>query len=602
MPYFPNLPVWLSEGLAEFYGNTHIGDSEVGIGQADPDLIAELKEGGLLPLDVLFKVDHNSPYYNEQNKISVFYAESWALTHYLMVGDKAAHRPMLQAYLHALALGESQEKAAAESFGDLKKLQTDVYLYIQRGAFYYLKSPPPPEIATGDLHVRELSEAEMDAYRGGFAAVRGQTKAAKPMLEEAVKLDPKLALGYQYLGFAEYEDHQRAEALADFTRAIDLDPKNALTRFLRAYLASTERGAVASDAQMEEDLRTAIAVSPEFAPPYGVLAVYLSNRGENLAEALQLAQKAQSLEPGNTIYQIDLAQVLARMNRFDDALKIAIHARANATNPMERAHAGQFLAFLQQVRNFSPDDSAAAQPAAVQQPSAAAPASAPVSPTSSGTPPDTVSVTTSPSNAPLAASLREATGMVTKLSCMGGLKFELATEGGPLTLHIKPGAQFQIKMATRPSGPFNPCTAIQGQRVKVEYQPFGSDGKTGVVELLTVLAGTSGDGGAAANSGGGRRLGVGPAHGDPVTSSAEGNVTQVLCNGDELTLNLDAGEEKFILHARDATRVQFEQDVAFDAGGFQPCTQLNGRRAKIAFVEVDGTSYDGEIQSVEVEK
>jgi tetratricopeptide (TPR) repeat protein len=603
MPYFPNLPVWLSEGLAEFYGNTHIGDSEVGIGQADPDLIAELKEGGLLPLDVLFKVGHNSPYYNEQNKISVFYAESWALTHYLMVGDKAAHRPMLQAYLHALALGESQEKAVAESFGDLKKLQTDVYLYIQRGAFYYLKSPPPPEIATGDLHVRELSEAEMDAYRGGFAAVRGQTKDAKPMLEEAVKLDPKLALGYQYLGFAEYEDHQRAEALADFTRAIDLDPKNALTRFLRAYLASTERGAVANDAQMEEDLRTAIAVSPEFAPPYGVLAVYLSNRGENLPEALQLAQKAQSLEPGNTIYQIDLAQVLVRMNRFDDARKIALHARANATNPMERAHAEQFLAFLQQVRNFSPDDSDAAQPAAARQNSTAS--SEPSSTTSAATnsvtdAPDTVPATTSPADAPLAADLREATGMVTKLSCMGGLKFELATETGLLTLHLKPGAQFQIKLATRPSGPLNPCTAIQGQRVKVEYQPFGSDGKTGVVELLTVLAGPSGDG--AANSGGARRLGVGSGHSDPVTIAAEGDVTQVLCNGNELTLNLDAGEKKFILHARDATRVQFEQDVAFDAGGFQPCTQLKGRQAKIAFVEVDGTSYDGEIQSVEVEK
>src|SRR5277367_6200337 len=225
-PYYPNLPVWVSEGLAEFYGNTLIGDSEVGMGRPDPDLIAELKQGGLMPLDVLFKVDHNSPYYNEQNKISVFYAESWALTHYLMVGDKAAHRPMLQAYLHALALGESQEKAAAQTFGDLKKLQTALFAYIGNAAFYYLKSPPPPEIPTGDLHVRELSEAEMDAYRGGFAAVRGQAKDAEPMLEEAVKLDPKLALGYQYLGFAEYEDHQRAEALADFTRAIDLDPKN----------------------------------------------------------------------------------------------------------------------------------------------------------------------------------------------------------------------------------------------------------------------------------------------------------------------------------------------------------------------------------------
>ena len=52
---------------------------------------------------------------------------------------------------------------------------------------------------------------------------------------------------------------------------------------------------MANDSQMEEDLRAAIAISPEFAPPYGVLAVYLSNRGENLPEALQLAQKAQTL-------------------------------------------------------------------------------------------------------------------------------------------------------------------------------------------------------------------------------------------------------------------------------------------------------------------
>ncbi|MGB7751890.1 MAG: DUF1570 domain-containing protein [Candidatus Acidiferrales bacterium] len=600
MPYYPNLPVWLSEGLAEFYGNTQMNDSEVGMGRPDPDLIAELKQGGLLPLDVLFKVTHDSPYYNEQNKISVFYAESWALTHYLMVGDKAAHRPMLQAYLHALALGESQEKAAAESFGDLNKLQTAVYLYIHNGAFYYLKSPPPPEIPTGDLHVRELSEAEMDAYRGGFAAVRGQAKDAEPMLEEAVKLDPKLALGYQYLGFAEYEDHQRAEALADFTRAIDLDPKNALTRFLRAYLASTQRGAVANDAQMEEDLRAAIAISPEFAPPYGVLAVYLSNRGENLPEALQLAQKAQTLEPGNAVYQIDMAQVLARMNRYEDARKIALHARANATNPMERAHVEQFLAFLQQVSKFPPDDSDATEPAEVQQPSAAssAPASEPVSPTSSGTPPDTVSVTTSPANAPPAASLSEATGTVTKLSCMNGLTFELDTGAGSLTLHAKPGAQYQIRLTTRPNGPFNPCTAIQGQRVKVEYHPVGSNGKMGDVESLTVLTAGVGD----SSGGGARRLDVGAGHADPVTTSAEGNVTHVLCNGHELTLNLDAGEEKFILHARDATRVQFEQDVAFDAGNFQPCTQLQGHAAKITFEAVDGKTYDGEIQGVEVEK
>jgi tetratricopeptide (TPR) repeat protein len=517
----------------------------------------------------------------------------------LMVGDKSAHRASLQAYVNAMTQGATEEQAATQAFGDLKKLQATLFAYIGNSAFYYIKAPPPPEIAAADLHAHELSEAEADAYRGGFAAVRGRTQEAIPILEQAVKLDLKLALGYQYLGFAEFQDKKHAEALADFTRAIDLDPKNALTRFLRAYLDSRQGGAVGNDEQMEADLRAAIAISPEFAPPYGVLAVYLSNQGQNFPEALQLAQKAQALEPGSTIYQIDLAQVLARMNRYKEARNIALHARANAASPLERAEAEHFLAFLDQVSQYSRGDSDAAEPAAVRESSGTA-ANTSSGANSPAQTPDAAAAQTAGGDAGAggAAALREATGMVTKLSCMNGLKFELDTGAGMLTLHVKSGAQYQIKMTTRPNGPFNPCTAIQGQRVKVQYQPVGSNGKMGEVESLTVLTAGGGNG----SGGGARRLGVGAGHGDPVTTSAEGNVTQVLCNGHELTLNLDAGDKPFILHARDATRVQFEQDVAFDAGNFEPCTQLKGREAKITFVAVEGKTYDGEIQSVEVEK
>jgi tetratricopeptide (TPR) repeat protein len=594
-PYYPNLPVWVSEGLAEFYGNTEIGDSEVGLGRADPDLIAELKQGSLMPLEALFKVDYSSPYYNEQNKISIFYAESWALTHYLMAGDKGTHQAMLQTYLHALSQGMSQEQAAAAGFGDLKKLQEALYRYIGNSTFYYMKGPPPPEIPAGDLHVRQLSDAEVDAYRGGFATVRGRSQDAIPILEEAVKLDPKLALGYQYLGFAEFEEKQKAEALADFARAIDLDPKNALTRFLRAYLASTQGGTVGNDEQMEEDLRAAIAASPEFAPPYGVLAVYLAVQGQNLPEALTLVKKALALEPGNASYQLDAAQVLARMNHFDEARNAALHARTNATTPMEREHAEQFLAYLQRARHFSGGSSESADDETEP------PASRASGPTSSGA---TTANSTEGDKSDGAAERHDATGTVTKVSCMDGLKFELDTGARKLTLHIKPGTNLRIQIMTRPSGAFNPCKTLQGQRVRVGYESDDAKGKSGTLESLTVLAATSGDGssGGAADSGGGRRLGVGADHSAPVTTSAEGNVTQVLCNGSELTLNLDARERAFILHARDATRVQFEQDVAFDAGDFQPCTQLKGHAAKITFVVVDGKTYDGEIQGVEVLK
>ncbi len=40
----------------------------------------------MLPLRTLFEVDHKSPHYNEKNKTSIFYAQSWALMHYLIIG------------------------------------------------------------------------------------------------------------------------------------------------------------------------------------------------------------------------------------------------------------------------------------------------------------------------------------------------------------------------------------------------------------------------------------------------------------------------------------------------------------------------------------
>lgn len=590
LPYFPNLPLWVAEGLAEFWGNTEVSDSETKMGEADPDLIAELAQSNLIPLDALFKVDQSSPYYNEDHKTSIFYAESWALIHYLMIGDKAAHRPLLQAYLEALSHGASQEGAAAKVFGDLKKLQNALGAYIRNQSFYYLKSPPPAEIPAGELRVRELSDAEADAYRGGFCAVAGKTQTAKPLLEDAVKLDPKLALGYQYLGFAEYQDGQKSEALADFTRAIELDPKNALTRYLRAYLASTQAGAIGNDQQLEEDLRAAIAASPNFAPPYGVLGVYLAVQGEKLPEALAFASKAVVLEPGNSTYRLDLAQVYARMNRYADARNAASQAQESARNPQQKEEVQRFLAFLQAAQGNAGNNLAGSDE------------------TDDGdgdnlrTPGAKEAQETAPSDAHDTGNRREATGLVTDVSCMNGLKIKIETAEGPLMLALTPGMQLRFRLASKPSGPFNPCTGLKGKRVSVEYDAMDASAKEGSLRSVTVLGDADSEVGGATALPGARRLGAAANGGETVTTSAEGAVEQVSCTGNEILMKLVAGEGSFTLHARDASRVPVEKDVAFDAGDFQICSQLQGRSAKITFVVVDGQPYDGEIQSVEVLK
>jgi tetratricopeptide (TPR) repeat protein len=211
--------------------------------------------------------------------------------------------------------------------------------------------PAPAPIPDEDLRTREISDAEADAYLGGFAALRGRPQEAKPLLQQALRLDPRLPLAHQNLGLMQLSSGQRSEALASFSQAVELDPRNALTRYLRAYLSFGQRNVPAGDTQIEDDLRQAIALDSDFAPSYGLLAVYLAASDESLPEALAMAQKGVSLEPGSALYALSLAQVLAQMGRFGDAESAARTARASAANPLERINAEQFLAYLQRAQN-----------------------------------------------------------------------------------------------------------------------------------------------------------------------------------------------------------------------------------------------------------
>jgi tetratricopeptide (TPR) repeat protein len=473
LPYFPNLPLWVAEGLADFFGNTEITSDHAGMGLPDESLVYELHHG-FMPLDTLFKVDHNSPFYNETNKTSVFYAESWALVHYLMVADHESHKPAFMNYLDAINHGATQDEASAKAFGNLKQLQETLKRYIDSYSFSYLKAPPPPQIPAGDMQARTLSDAEVDAVKGAFFAGRGRTQEARPLLEEAVRLDPKVAMAHQNLATVEFFEGHREKALESASRAIELDPKNPLTRYLRGYLAFSQGGNV-RDPQIEADLRQAIATNPDFLPPYGLLAVYLAAGNENLPEAMKWAQKAASIEPGNSNYVLSLAQVLARMQRYDEAQTVAMRARASASNSEERAFADQFLSFLVQARNLE----------------------------------------------------------------------------------------------SRRDEP------------RVEASPRGQ--------------------GAAPDN---ARRGFSTSDDDLSNAkTAEGSVTRVTCTGNEMLVSIMAqGNRQLTLHARDYTRVSYDQDVAFATRDFQPCTLLEGHTASIDYLVVPGRKYDGEIQSVEVEK
>jgi len=497
MPYFPGLPVWVAEGMADFFGNSAIGDKNANLGMPNAALIEELRNSPLIPLATLFKVDHNSPYYNEQNKVSIFYAESWALIHYLMLGDQRSHNPSFGAYLNAVSQGASQDEAAAKAFGDLRKLQDNLEKYIGRFSFPIVQVPAPAKVPDSSLSMRTLSEAEVDAYSGGFLVLHRQFEQADPLLKESAQLDPKLALAQRNLAFLHLYRDEHTDALTSLSAAIALDPQDATTRFLRAEL--TFDGVSHTDPQIETDLRQAIALKADFANANGLLSVYLAANNEKLPEALTFGQKAVSLQPGNVNLQLILAHVLASMRRYDEAERLGRAVLARATEDGIRTEANQILTYVSQARDYDArerqrqEESAAranALATAARSEQAAARADQIAARTDEARPEslessaDKISAPSGPSADPNAPVLKrraggtDVIGVVIQVHCNGNemdVTAKIPDRQAPLLFHAKD--RTRIGYTSNISAiheDIDPCSQLRGHTAKIVFTPSAS--------------------------------------------------------------------------------------------------------------------------------
>src|ERR1044071_5350869 len=107
----PQAPVWLNEGLAEFYGHMQFSPGEAVLG-VPLSYLHLLRTQELLPLTTLLAIDHKSPHYNEQDKSGIFYGESWALVHYLMLGGGSPggnRQEQFRQFLQRLSRGDSAD-------------------------------------------------------------------------------------------------------------------------------------------------------------------------------------------------------------------------------------------------------------------------------------------------------------------------------------------------------------------------------------------------------------------------------------------------------------------------------------------------------------
>jgi tetratricopeptide (TPR) repeat protein len=315
------MPLWMNEGLAEFYQNTQLQEKDVRVGQASVDDILYLRQNRLLPLQTILTVDHNSPYYHDEQKGSVFYAESWALMHYLQVQDFEGKTHRLVDYAKLMEQGTDSVTAAQKAFGDLDKLQKALDTYVAGGSFKEFKLIAPVAFTEATFEVRPVAEPEADAIRADVLVCTQRTKDAEALLTAVLAEDPKNAQAHETMGMLKFSQGQMPEARKWFTEAVALDSKSYMAHYYFAAL-SMQGGGRENDEAIEKSLRSSIELNPRFAPSYDLLANFYANHHEKLGEAYKLESTAVQLEPETISYRLNASRVLAEDQKIASALSV----------------------------------------------------------------------------------------------------------------------------------------------------------------------------------------------------------------------------------------------------------------------------------------
>jgi tetratricopeptide (TPR) repeat protein len=328
-----NVPTWFNEGLAEYYSTFSITDDrKVVLGKPIANHVYLLRENKMLPLRTLFKVDQQSAYYNERDKQSIFYAESWALMHYL-IGDKKGQRlEQLGKFIQLLETNLPMEQAFQQAFQTtFENMEKALREYIKRDSYPVTAGHFENKLNLDtEMQAVPLTEAEAQAYLGDLL-LHSHRAEAEGYLQKALALDPKLAMANAALGMLRLRQGKIVEARESLERAIAVNSKDYLIHYNYAFALSREgmnnmqlvTGYQPETAdKIRAELKKAIELRPDYPESYNLLAFVNLVTETQLDESITLLKRALSISPGRNDLLFTLSQVYMRKEDYKTARQI----------------------------------------------------------------------------------------------------------------------------------------------------------------------------------------------------------------------------------------------------------------------------------------
>jgi len=366
-----NAPPWFNEGLAEFYEQFAIEDDrKVTLGALNDGHLQLLQRSDLIPFDAYFGVDYYTLHKQTRQSAQHFYAQSWALIHYLLQGSGGARRVQFDKFVELLMQGNKPRDAFQQAFQtDVATVETELKKYIaQRNFPQTVVSFKDRLVYDREMQTFPVTESDAKAFQGDLLYHSKRLEEAEALLKEALALDPNSSLANTSLGLVKMREKKFAEAKTYLEKAIQTDTQNYLAFFNYAYALSregvTEYGfalgySPADAGKIRQILRRAISLNPDYAESYNVFAFIAVVRNDELDEAVAMIKKALAIAPGNQWYSMRLAELYMRKEDFSAARELTKKILQTAGDDFLKVYAENSLrtinsleAQLENIKNY----------------------------------------------------------------------------------------------------------------------------------------------------------------------------------------------------------------------------------------------------------
>ncbi len=323
-------PKWYREGHADYVSAITINRGTAVLFGVLQGRAATLARGGWLPAEVL--LDSSSFESLNEDQLSVFYAQSWLLAHYLFTSDKLQTRPReaLPRYFELRSAGENEVAAFEGAFGiDAATLNERLETYSRKECCVVKKVAVDDLLPSFGADVSEAATGDVALGLAETALEFDNLDGAERWFRVAAAHEPVAGKATAGIGRVLVRRGRFDEAKAYFERAASMAPDDPEVLIDQSnYLL--EQALSLEESTRRYELLAAAAAGYDYVESLGIVTPELLVNSSKVLWEQQVSidrivanlEAATRLMPSHAGAHADLAMAYASAGREQDAIRI----------------------------------------------------------------------------------------------------------------------------------------------------------------------------------------------------------------------------------------------------------------------------------------